>query len=217
MCFPKHLYHYTSFENFCEIVKSNKFSLSSFEKANDPKESALERREEILKYKYISFCHNNQLDLYSYTNQALWSHYANRGNGVCIRFDGEKLSRLCKYVRAGFITYKDGITPYDEARTIDFIMMKRKFWQTEDEFRVVYDASIDRLDNIIDAIDEIYIGYKVPENKWKEFIEAGFISGNISIRKAYVDRRDGRILVNKNDVRDLSFFKEAINAKKPAL
>lgn len=179
----KKLYHYTSFESFVKIWLSERILFSNFQYVNDLFESnkifsnvlghkeglLLKIRKRLNSYKQISFT----MDYDSYRRGAMstlmWGHYGQKGAGVCIEIDYNKL-QLSKEILSGEVHYKDSL-PYanaipndlDELEIDDYFINNSKEiffqklidWEGENEFRMISYKS-DFL-NIKDAITAIYI------------------------------------------------------------
>lgn len=74
-------FHYTNIQTFEAIVKSGFWRFSSLEDANDKRERYSNLNDDIFaECHYICASRNN-------TNAALWHHYANKHNGVCIEIE----------------------------------------------------------------------------------------------------------------------------------
>lgn len=186
----EHLYHYTKYSSFVDIIKTNEFLFSNFINANDYKEKAVRHEDKIRRYRYVSFTYNQELELYSYTNSPMWYFYADKGSGVCICFDKAKLLKEVKIIKRGFVNYRDGVTHID-AQTIDeYLMEKRKVWKYEDEYRILVDAEHKSISNILEHITAVYVGPEVSE-KGINFI-CQKLPESISVFQIYVDKTDGR-------------------------
>lgn len=186
----QHLYHYTKWRALCEIIKSDSFLFSEFTKANDYKEKACKLKDEIEKYKYISFTYSDELELYSYTNPPLWYYYAEKGHGVCIRFDKVKLLNKVKAIKSDFINYRNGVTHVDDQTIEEYLMEKRKAWQYENEYRILVSAEQNCIKNILDCMAAIYMGPEVAEEDIQSIYE--HIPESVDIFKVYIDKTDGR-------------------------
>lgn len=185
------LYHYTKFDSLCNIIDTDEFILSDFKNANDYKEKAAQRKDEINNYKYISFTYNRDSELYSYTNPPLWHFYAEQGHGVCICFDKEKLFNKISIIKDGFINYRNGVTHIDNQDILDYLMEKRKQWDFEEEYRAIVDSSLNNISNILDCISTIYIGPEVKDEAISELIKK--LPTDINIKQMYIDSTDGRL------------------------
>lgn len=178
------LYHYTSFENFVKIWLSKKIRLGSIENVNDFIEykhtievnnlcclPLTEAFDDVRKsFRQISFTLDDD-QMEGFKNPMMWGQYANKGKGVCIEFDFDRL--LLNYkdkvdVFDGFVCYKDKIPklpPINDSKTKNDIrryilcnkesIMFTKFtvWNAENEYRIVSDnISEIVIDNTISAV-----------------------------------------------------------------
>lgn len=186
------LYHYTTFDALCSIIKSNEFILSDFIKANDYKEKSILFKREISKYKYMSCTYNVELESYSFTNPPLWYFYADKGHGVCICFDKIKLLSKIKIVKDDFINYCNGVTHIDNQNVIDYLMEKRKDWGYEKEYRILVDSTFNSIPNIFECIASIYIGSEITEQEISLIYKDIPISTKIF--QMHTDPTDGRYM-----------------------
>lgn len=186
----EHIYHYTNLNALQKILKTNEFIFSDFAKANDYKEKSAKYKDEISKYKYISFTYDKELESYSYTNAPLWYFYADKGHGACICFNKEKLLQATKTIRKGFVDYRNGVSHIDNQSIDEYLMEKRKDWLFEKEYRVIVDVDCHSIPNIIQYITAIYIGAEVSEEEIGKFYHC--IPKNISVFQMWIDIEDGR-------------------------
>lgn len=186
------IYHYTKFDNLLSILKESKFKFSDFNNANDYKEkSAIRRKNEIERFKYISFTQNKELESYSYANPPLWYFYANRNNGACICFDKYKLLADIKPIKEGSINYEQGVSRIDNQSIEDYLMEKSKPWSYEDEYRIIVDASCEDIPKITKYIKSIYIGQAVSYDDARKILE--YLPQEIELYQMYIDSSDGRL------------------------
>lgn len=187
------IYHYTKYECLMSILKENKFKFSDFNNANDYKEkSAASRKNEIKRFKYISFTQNKDLELYSFTNPPLWYFYANRSNGACICFDKNRLLSAINPIKEGSINYRRGVSHIDAQSVKEYLMEKNKAWAYEDEYRILVDASCDSITQITKYIKSIYIGDCVSYDDAKQILK--YLPEEIELYQMYIDSKDGRLL-----------------------
>ena len=117
------LYHYTSFESFVKIWLSQKILLGSIENVNDFMEykhtvevnnpcclPLTEAFNDVrMSFRQLSFTLDDDR-MEGFKNPMMWGQYANKGRGVCMEFDFNKLYLNYKdksEVFDGFVCYKD--------------------------------------------------------------------------------------------------------------
>ena len=171
------LYHYTSFESFVKIWLSQKILLGSIENVNDFMEykhtvevnnpcclPLTEAFSDVrMSFRQISFTLDDD-QMEGFRNPIMWGQYANKGKGVCIEFDFNKLFLNYK----GFVCYKDklpklppinGIITRNDIRRYILrnkeLIMFTKFtvWNAENEYRIVSDKISEiEIGNTISAV-----------------------------------------------------------------
>ena len=178
------LYHYTSFESFVKIWLSQKILLGSIENVNDFMEykhtvevnnpCCLPLTEVFndvrMSFRQLSFTLDDDR-MEGFKNPMMWGQYANKGRGVCMEFDFNKLFLNYKdksEVFDGFVCYKDKlpklppingiITRNDIRRYIlrnkePIMFTKFTVWDAENEYRIISDnISEIEIDNTISAV-----------------------------------------------------------------
>lgn len=178
------LYHYTSFESFVKIWLSQKILLGSIENVNDFMEykhtvevnnpcclPLTEAFNDVrMSFRQLSFTLDDD-QMEGFKNPMMWGQYANKGRGVCMEFDFNKLYLNYKdksEVFDGFVCYKDKlpklppingiITRNDIRRYIlrnkePIMFTKFTVWDVENEYRIVSDnISEIEIDNTISAV-----------------------------------------------------------------
>lgn len=178
------LYHYTSFESFVKIWLSQKILLGSIENVNDFMEykhtvevnnpcclPLTEAFNDVrMSFRQLSFTIDDDR-MEGFKNPMMWGQYANKGRGVCMEFDFNKLYLNYKdksEVFDGFVCYKDKlpklppingiITRNDIRRYIlrnkePIMFTKFTVWDAENEYRIVSDnISEIEIDNTISAV-----------------------------------------------------------------
>lgn len=178
------IYHYTSFDSFVKIWLSQKILLGSIENVND----FLEYKHTVevcnpcclplteafndvrASFRQISFTLDDD-QMEGFKNPMMWGQYANKGKGVCIEFDFNKLFLNYKDksdVFDGFVCYKDklpklppinGIITRNDIRRYILrnkeLIMFTKFtvWNAENEYRIVSDKISEiEIGNTISAV-----------------------------------------------------------------
>ena len=178
------LYHYTSFESFVKIWLSQKILLGSIENVNDFMEykhtvevnnpcclPLTEAFNDVrMSFRQLSFTLDDDR-MEGFKNPMMWGQYANKGRGVCMEFDFNKLYLNYKdksEVFDGFVCYKDKlpklppingiITRNDIRRYIlrnkePIMFTKFTVWDAENEYRIISDnISEIEIDNTISAV-----------------------------------------------------------------
>jgi hypothetical protein len=178
------LYHYTSFESFVKIWLSQKILFGSIENVNDFMEykhtvevnnpcclPLTEAFNDVrMSFRQLSFTLDDD-QMEGFKNPMMWGQYANKGRGVCMEFDFNKLFLNYKDksdVFDGFVCYKDKlpklppingiITRNDIRRYIlrnkePIMFTKFTVWDAENEYRIVSDnISEIEIDNTISAV-----------------------------------------------------------------
>ena len=178
------LYHYTSFESFVKIWLSQKILLGSIENVNDFMEykhtvevnnpcclPLTEAFNDVrMSFRQLSFTLDDD-QMEGFKNPMMWGQYANKGRGVCMEFDFNKLYLNYKdksEVFDGFVCYKDKlpklppingiITRNDIRRYIlrnkePIMFTKFTVWDAENEYRIISDnISEIEIDNTISAV-----------------------------------------------------------------
>lgn len=165
------LYHFTSFNAACKIIKSGKLRFSQSFKLNDLIESnrivfehtlsedLLEKRNGILaeaemhRYQQISFSQDREYDgmhFLGFDLHTMWGLYADKGYGVCLVFDKDKLT-LSPGDYANDVKYYSIIPQYANinsksvngikaevwSKKDEIFFCKRKEWEYEQEYRII--------------------------------------------------------------------------------
>lgn len=167
------LFHYTSFASFKKILEDMTLKPSSFERLNDMNEGNVHNMclshnfmvmygaEKYIKEKchIISFSQNYDIQGYGIegTNHpAMWAHYADNSNGVCIVIDKEAFITKNKDILSRYfhrfedVEYSLFNAPDDEDIKFDaetpqefiknnwksLFFLKHKDWENEDEHRL---------------------------------------------------------------------------------
>lgn len=155
------LYHYTKFDTAIEILLSKSLRFGVLSEMNDINESDrsvfCEQGLEFLSKDVIEALKTyQQLSLTSdlgknagYNIPAMWAHYAERGNGVCLVFDKQKiLSCLDDQFWYGNVVYdaehsnhiilnENDVHAFLKKNKQDLFFTKTKDWEYEQEFRII--------------------------------------------------------------------------------
>ena len=184
------LYHFTNYEAACSIIRSKQLRFGKRSNMNDLIESRkiTTRRvffadigddmskeyfpeKEMMRYQQISFAQDRNVEdtlLEGFNLHSMWGLYAERGYGVCLVFDKDKL-KLGKTDYARDVVYKDWIMPdYDFKssrkseiraeiwkRRDDFFFLKRKEWEREQEYRIIRRAKNETDDEYLDVSESL--------------------------------------------------------------
>ncbi len=184
------LYHFTSFGAACKIIESKRMRFGRQSQMNDLVESnkmvfqrvvfgnleednlnGLYAEKEMHKYQQISFAQDRCVDdrIYEGFNlHPMWGLYADKGNGVCLVFDKEKL-KLADGDYANDVDYLDMVLPdfgfmnKSKAglkaeiwrRRDEIFFCKRKEWEYEQEYRVIRRAKHEWDDEYLDVSDSL--------------------------------------------------------------
>lgn len=207
------LYHYTSFESFVKIWLSERILLGSIGNVNDFMEykhtvevsnpcclPLAEAFNDVrMSFRQISFTLDDD-QVEGFKNPMMWGQYANKGKGVCIEFDFNKL--LPNYnskdeVYDGFVRYEknihklpviDGLKTKNDIRRYilsnkeTIMFTKFDVWEAENEYRIVSDnISEIKIDN---AISAVYLTSCLSDEC--EFVEKLLEKSNVPIWTLYV-------------------------------
>ena len=118
----------------------------------------------------------------------MWSHYADKHNGICLGFSFEK--KLEEGVMQLEIKYTDKIEPVRYFKETVFsiynwVFTKSKVWDYEEEVRRVYVKKNGLIDFKKNDLREIYFGLGVSEDQIQYFLEMLKINkfANVSNKK----------------------------------
>ena len=170
------LYHYTSFENALKILATGRLKFSQLSNLNDINEayrtdyidetdsqipssdlessySYLEKgiiTKALQKFRQISLSMDigNKL---GFAISPMWGHYAQKGQGVCLVFDKNKLISKLKPNEYGTVKYEEGVdgsiiipvnnindcVNYLDTHRQEIFFTKSLDWSYEQEFRIV--------------------------------------------------------------------------------
>lgn len=162
--YDNNLFHFTKLDSAVKILSTGKLRFGKLEDMNDIAESSLtiysdylleeDVEMELKKYKLISFTLDS-IERRGYEIDALWGHYSEGGNGVCLVFDKDKLKKQldASFGRKGFcraVEYESGVTNaaiMEESdakkRTVADLWIKKHLlfftkstdWEYEQEYR----------------------------------------------------------------------------------
>lgn len=183
------LYHFTSFKTACKIIESRKLRFGKQYRMNDLLESnkiAFGRvlsadvmkhyneyyaEDEMHRYQQISFTQDRVYENTTYLGfdlHTMWGLYADRGYGVCLVFDKEKLA-LAEGDYAKNVEYYDiiptnygfhnkskaGIRSEIWRRRDEIFFLKRKEWEHEQEYRIIRRAKDENYDEYLDISEAL--------------------------------------------------------------
>ena len=179
------LYHYTSWDAFVRIWITKRLNFSSIERVNDILEKIgnsitvptlhqaplIWAYNEIRKsYKQVSFTMDYDSYIKGCMSPMMWGHYGNKGNGVCIEFDFERMQfpddcwkSPVDYKMAVPKTVQIDIDVCTTKQLHQFLkkekriifFTKQKSWEQENEYRVI-SHSAEYID-VSSAISAIYL------------------------------------------------------------
>lgn len=171
------LYHYTKFDSAIRIILSNHLKFGKLGDMNDVNE-AYKRISyecwcdvdtkyvqcELKKYRQISLAMDGST-YQGFDISAMWGHYAEKGKGVCLVFDKQKLLKCLsadmhsckvKYKRKfkGYVHINsDNIEKSLERKRQGFFFTKSLDWTYEQEYRI-----ITKVDS--SSSDDLYLDFK---------------------------------------------------------
>ena len=165
------LYHYTSFESAIKILASQQLRYSQLKGLNDinesyrpvylkfdgvfPEDKSFKDLENaVQQFRQISFTIDETGNHPGFAIPAMWAHYAQKGNGICLVFSKAKLEqrlKSSKYVAFQKVHYAQGydsslilsesnISEYQEKLFADrgnAFFIKTEDWAYEQEYRVI--------------------------------------------------------------------------------
>lgn len=163
-----HLFHYTNFESALKIIATHSLKFGNFEDMNDIAEANREVfgivDDDIIyralsEYSSISLTLDNS-SRRGFSIDPLWGHYAQKGNGVCLVFDKDKLknnliNQFGKNAIIAPVRYKSDYTgtiftdgdSEDEVRKFianyidDIFFTKSVDWEYEQEVRILLNGN----------------------------------------------------------------------------
>lgn len=179
----EHLYHFTSFDAFVKIWLSKRLLFSNVENVNDIQEAdfpinstnpqqwaVMQKFKDLrLKFRQISLTMDYNSYLKGCMSTQMWAYYGDKGNGVCIILDYDKLN-IPKNCLEGKVHYVNCTNAIDIDHNIETTLDIRKFilrnkkkifftkqftWKGENEYRIVSDSEIGI--DISDAITAICV------------------------------------------------------------
>ena len=229
------LFHYTKFDSFLKILEDMTLLPSSFGKLNDLNEgnvNNLNMNENFMVLYNARNYINNHCHLLSFSQNydicgvghegtnhpAMWSHYADNSNGICIVIDKEVfVKKNIKILDANFYKFEDIV--YDKFNALDdvainynaetpeeFIMnnwkglffLKHYDWRNEHEHRLFIMNYNGKL-NIDGCIKYIVLGRKVFLNESRiKIIMDMIVNPNFGCYRKFIPHSFATISYNKN-------------------
>lgn len=217
------LYHYTSFDNAMAIIATGKLRFSQLCSLNDineayrPEYIGIDRTASISdfdksfsildkgvitkviqKFQQISLSRDTD-DNYGFAISPMWGHYAQKGTGICLVFDKNKLIKNLNPDDYGIVQYRkemDGsiiipldstedCTGYINSHKREIFFTKTSDWSYEQEFRIV--NMIKRKTNRYLDIKDAIIAVIINTNREDENI----LSAKCSLLNALLDSKVG--------------------------
>lgn len=185
------LYHYTSFNTFLKIWHTKTLLFQPFYNVNDRLErskfvkipdfsneskSQLNKLDiQLASYRQISLLTDYSETIKGFMSSMMWGHYGDKGNGVCIELDYDKLNLLDQTIIKNKVDYsieikaptlkkEDDILNFIDTHIDYFFFQKTKEWEGENEYRLV--SRIQTELDISNAISAVYMfEYKRPETQ----------------------------------------------------
>lgn len=180
----KRLYHYTSFNSFVKIWLTKTLKFGDITDMNDIFESNFSSQchsikemeymnlyhEEKKHYKQISLTMDYDSFIQGCMSPMMWGQYADKGNGVCIEFDYNKLKQHIKPTMLhDAVNYVDPLPEppnitqevandfdsFFKIKQKELFFTKHQSWSYENEYRIVSKGA--EYLEINDAITAIYI------------------------------------------------------------
>jgi len=180
----KRLYHYTSFNSFVKIWLTKTLKFGDITDMNDIFESNFSSQchsikemeymnlyhEEKKHYKQISLTMDYDSFIQGCMSPMMWGQYADKGNGVCIEFDYNKLKQHIKPTMLhDAVNYVDPLLEppnitqevandfdsFFKIKQKELFFTKHQSWSYENEYRIVSKGA--EYLEINDAITAIYI------------------------------------------------------------
>ena len=180
----KTLYHYTTVDCACRILASGKLKFGKLKRMNDINESfrpiftpldhSVQQQDvetELARYRQLSLSLNSPKR--GFDIPAMWGHYADRGNGVCLVFNKAELevrlqaNKQILYKKVNYTNeYDNSIIGKEITNIPDFFrehaeqlfFQKTKDWAYEQEYRAVVRTESEKknfflkIDGCIDAV-----------------------------------------------------------------
>lgn len=178
------LYHFTTFESAVKILASNELLFGRASRKNDIAEvhkeiisnkNSCECQEVLKEYQYLSFTQNSKTNK-GFEIDALWGHYAEKGNGVCLAFDKLNLiEQFCKqfprsrwrgnikyrknHSNASFLNCEEDDNIYSLIKTNrqELFFEKSMDWKYECEYRLLVKSVNDKKLDIRDCLKGVII------------------------------------------------------------
>ena len=176
------LYHYTSFNTFIKIWHTKSLLFQPFYNVNDRLEHSKfvripdfssqsadklrELDEQLVQYRQISLVVDYNKRIKGFMSSMMWGHYGDRGNGVCIELESDKLNlslssikknivRYCDDIKAPMLQKEDDIANFIDAHNNYLFFQKTKEWSGENENRLI--SNIQQKLDISKAITAVYM------------------------------------------------------------
>lgn len=148
-----YFFHFTSFSNLLEIIRSRTIRMSDFNSFSDDFEltfannNLVEKPSEFKEYKSclfaLSMCEESDKNL---QNDYLWENYGDNHRGVCIRLKFDKRKSILNDFYWGKIIYKDT----KQISELEELKKRHK------DFENKYGKAIDNLDEILLTVCSMY-------------------------------------------------------------
>ena len=112
---------------------------------------------------------NNKISCFSEKNNSalMWAYYANCARGICLGFDMQTDSFLSEHCHK--VQYSNKYI--FDSNNFDNYFRKSEEWSHEQEWRIVCDTTEDYLPT--DSLTMLILGYKMPQERFMEFVSLG--------------------------------------------
>lgn len=202
-----HLFHYTTFEAAIKIVTSNKLKFGHFRNMNDVAESlrqvylqdsdSLELMKaaeaELDRYQLLCFTKDDFKNR-GCMNDALWGYYSEKGNGVCLVFNKQKIvsrfkqefkrDRFCTSVQYkkefGNLIFLNGRTEAELYASIKqsyrniFFEKDALYWSHEKEYRMLAKSEQDLWLDFGDSLEAVILSRPANLESFRNSAAAAF-------------------------------------------
>lgn len=203
------LYHYTKFDSAMRIILSKRLKFGRLDKMNDVYEACKhiyntdtntdidikQIHNALLLYMQLSFTQDGTYK--GYEISAMWGHYAEKGKGVCLVFDKEKLIKaLPNGLHYNEVAYQidfkgdviidsSNLSESIESNISKLFFVKSKDWEYEQEFRIIQKVEHSNKDVLLelnDSLIAVVLQYDDDEEGvYDKYVDSVFMSQHFRI------------------------------------